>query len=110
MNQVITFSADLTADSASRTVSGKIVPLNVEAGSTNADTGWVCTTNAPVTMGTTNIVFAQFSGAGQYTANTSAGLSLIGTQFNAKVDENTTAFDGSGNIIVKAGANLTTPT
>ena len=35
MNQVITFSADLTADSANRTVSGKIVPLNVEAGSTN---------------------------------------------------------------------------
>jgi HK97 family phage prohead protease len=35
MNQVITFSADLTADSASRTISGKIVPLNVEAGSTN---------------------------------------------------------------------------
>jgi HK97 family phage prohead protease len=35
MNQVITFSTDLTADSASRTVSGKIVPLNVEAGSTN---------------------------------------------------------------------------
>jgi len=35
MNQVITFSANLTADSASRTVSGKIVPLNVEAGSTN---------------------------------------------------------------------------
>jgi HK97 family phage prohead protease len=35
MNQVITFSVDLTADSASRTISGKIVPLNVEAGSTN---------------------------------------------------------------------------
>jgi HK97 family phage prohead protease len=35
MNQVITFSAELTADSASRTISGKIVPLNVEAGSTN---------------------------------------------------------------------------
>jgi len=35
MNQIITFSADLTADSASRTISGKIVPLNVEAGSTN---------------------------------------------------------------------------
>jgi HK97 family phage prohead protease len=35
MNQVITFSADLTADSANRTVSGKIVPLNVEAGLTN---------------------------------------------------------------------------
>ena len=35
MSQIITFSAELTADSASRTVSGKIVPLNVEAGSTN---------------------------------------------------------------------------
>jgi HK97 family phage prohead protease len=35
MNQVITFAAELTADSASRTISGKIVPLNVEAGSTN---------------------------------------------------------------------------
>ena len=35
MNQVVTFSAELTADSTSRTISGKIVPLNVEAGSTN---------------------------------------------------------------------------
>lgn len=35
MSQIVTFSADLTADSASRTISGKIVPLNVEAGSTN---------------------------------------------------------------------------
>ena len=35
MNQIVTFSAELTADSASRTISGKIVPLNVEAGATN---------------------------------------------------------------------------
>ena len=35
MNQVITFSAELTADAANRTISGKIVPLNVEAGLTN---------------------------------------------------------------------------
>ena len=81
----------------------------VEFGSTNADTGWVCTTNAPVVMGTTDITFVQFSGAGSYTANTSAGLSLIGTQFNAKVDNITTAFDGGGNISVKVSANLTTP-
>jgi hypothetical protein len=81
----------------------------VELGSVNADSGYVCTTNAPVVIGTTAIVWTQFSSAGSYTANTSAGLSLIGSQFNAKVDDNTTAFDGSGNIIVKAGANLTTP-
>ena len=84
----------------------------VEAGTYNADTGWVCTTNAPVLMGTTAIVFAQFSGAGQYTANTSAGLALNGTVFSAKVDGNvnpTTAFDAQGNIYVPAGAAFTTP-
>jgi hypothetical protein len=81
----------------------------VEYGSTNLDTGWVCTTNAPVVVGTTAITFVQFSGAGSYTANTSAGLSLTGTVFSAKTDGITTAFDGSGNIIVKASANLTTP-
>ena len=35
MTQIITFAAELTADSANRTISGKIVPLNIEAGSTN---------------------------------------------------------------------------
>jgi hypothetical protein len=81
----------------------------VEEGSTNADSGWVCTTNAPVVVGTTNIVFVQFSSAGSYTANTAAGLSLIGSVFNAKVDNTTTAFDSNGNITVKTGATFTTP-
>jgi len=81
----------------------------VEEGSTNVDSGWVCTTNAPVVVGTTNITFTQFSSAGSYTANTAAGLSLIGSQFNAKVDNTTTAFDGSGNITVKTGATFVTP-
>jgi len=35
MTQIVTLTAELVADSASRTISGKIVPLNVEAGSTN---------------------------------------------------------------------------
>ncbi len=63
----------------------------VEYGTTNPDTGWVCTTNSPVTVGTTNIVFAQFSGAGSYTANTQAGISLTGSVFSALVDGVTTA-------------------
>ena len=62
-----------------------------------------------ITFGTSGITFSQFSSSQTYTANTNAGISLIGTQFNTKVDNDTTAFDGSGNIIVKAGANLTTP-
>ena len=62
-----------------------------------------------ITFGTSNITFAQFSSSQVYSANTAAGLSLIGTVFSAKVDNDTTAFDGLGNISVKAGANLTTP-
>jgi hypothetical protein len=62
-----------------------------------------------ITFGTSNIVFDLFSTSQVYSANTQAGILLIGTVFSAKVDNNTTAFDGSGNIIVKTGANLTTP-
>jgi hypothetical protein len=83
----------------------------VSVGTNNADTGWV-QTGEIVTVGTTPVVWTQFSGAGQYTANTSAGLSLTGTIFSAKVDGNihpTTAFDGQGNIYVPAGAAFTTP-
>jgi hypothetical protein len=83
----------------------------VQTGSANADTGWVQTADNP-TIGTTPIVWVQFSGAGQYSANTSAGLILNGTVFSAKVDGNihpTTAFDGNGNIYVPAGAAFTTP-
>jgi hypothetical protein len=51
----------------------------VEEGTTLADTGWVCTANAPVTLGTTNIAFTQFSGAGTYSA--SNGVLLTGNNF-----------------------------
>ena len=107
---VLTRTTDFDSASPSGEIPGAFV--FVEYGTTNADTGWVCTTNAPVTVGTTDIVFVQFSGAGSFTANTSAGLFLIGSQFNVKVDANpnpTTAFDGNGNIYVPAGAAFTTP-
>ena len=53
-----------------------------EEGYVNADTGWVCTNNSstPIIIGTTPIVFTQFSGAGTYTAG--AGLTLTGTEFS----------------------------
>jgi fibronectin-binding autotransporter adhesin len=78
----------------------------------NVNAGAAFVVDAPagtITFGTSNITFAQFSSSQTYTANTSAGLVLVNQQFNAKVDNNTTAFDGLGNISVKAGANLTTP-
>jgi hypothetical protein len=52
----------------------------VISGSTNAGTQWVQTTDFPITIGTTPIVFAQIAGPGVYTAGT--GLSLTGTQFS----------------------------
>jgi len=52
----------------------------IEQGTTQADTGWVCTSNAGGTIGTTAINFVQFAGVGSYTAGT--GLTLTGTQFS----------------------------
>jgi hypothetical protein len=51
----------------------------VEQGTTNGDTGWVLTTNGPITLGTTSLVFTQFSGTGTYSA--SNGVLLTGTNF-----------------------------
>ena len=48
----------------------------VEEGTTNADSGWVLTTNGVITIGTTALSFAQFSGAGQIAAG--AGLTKTG--------------------------------
>ena len=78
----------------------------VEQGSANGDTGWVCTTNAPVTVGTTNIVFSQFSGAGQYVAGD--GLTLTGTTFSVNVDSNTIVIT-SDTLKVADSANFVTP-
>jgi hypothetical protein len=36
----------------------------IENGTTQADTGWVCTSNAGGTIGTTAINWVQFAGAG----------------------------------------------
>jgi hypothetical protein len=84
----------------------------VETGNVLADTGWVCTNNSasPITVGTTEIIWAQFSGAGQYTAGNA--LSLNGTQFNVNTDGSANAtigINGSNQLIIPANAVLTTP-
>ena len=82
----------------------------VESGDTGAGASYVKTApSGPFIFGVANIVFTQFSSSQVYSANTSAGLVLNGTVFSAKVDNETTAFDGGGNISVKTSANLTTP-
>lgn len=48
----------------------------VEEGTTQGDSGWVLTTDNPITLGTTGLSFTQFSGAGQVIAG--AGLTKTG--------------------------------
>ncbi|SFM29627.1 Phage-related tail fibre protein [Bradyrhizobium sp. NFR13] len=52
----------------------------VEKGTVNADCGFVCTVDAGGTIGSTNVTFTQFSGAGTYSAT--GGVTLTGTQFS----------------------------
>lgn len=56
----------------------------VEEGTINSDSGWVLTTNGTITLGSTNLTFVQFSGAGQITAGqgmtkTGNTLDIVGT-------------------------------
>jgi hypothetical protein len=83
----------------------------VEEGANFAGQSHVMTSPVgPVIIGFDGLVFTLFSASQVYSANVNAGLVLLnGTQFNAKVDNDTTAFDIGGNISVKAGANLVTP-
>ena len=53
----------------------------VSEGTANSDSGWVLTTNDTITLGSTALVFAQFSGAGQITAG--AGLTKTGNTIDA---------------------------
>ena len=73
-NWVLTRSADF--DNSPGTEVGPGVFFFVEQGTTNADNGYVISTDTAITIGTTAITFSQFSGAGQITAG--AGLTKTG--------------------------------
>lgn len=76
----------------------------VEEGTVNADTGWVNSTNAPITLGTTALVFVKFAGGAggiaKYSANVGNGAltsitvnHALGTNDVAvEVYDNTTPF------------------
>jgi hypothetical protein len=76
-------------------------------GSQNAGSSYVLT--APpgeIIIGVDSIVFSQFSAAGSYSPGN--GIAITGTIISANTDGVTTDISG-GNIVVKTGANLTTP-
>jgi hypothetical protein len=65
----------------------------ITEGTANADSGWALTTNDPIVLGTTALVFTQISGAGQITAG--AALTKTGNTLDVAVH-------GDGSIVVNA--------
>ena len=85
------------ADAAAEITGGAFV--FVEAGTANADNGYVFTHNGTPTLGTTNITVEQFSGAGQISAGD--GLTKSGNTLSVAVDDSTLAIS-SDEIVIKS--------
>jgi len=91
----------------------------VETGTTLADTGWVCTSDAGGTLGTTAIVWAQFSGAGSGVSSlnfgttgltpataTTGAVTVAGTLAIANGGTNGTATPTSNGIVYGTGTTI----
>lgn len=75
----------------------------VEAGTTQSDTAWTMTTNAPITLNTTALTFAQFGvGGTAYTAGN--GLNLATTVFSVLANGTSLDVSASGVRIADAAA------
>jgi hypothetical protein len=75
----------------------------VSEGTTQADTSWTVTTNAPITVGTTAIVWAQI-GTGGTTYSAGNGLSLATTTFSVLADPAA----GAGIAVTATGVKVDT--
>ena len=81
----------------------------VEKGTTNADNGFVCTSDSgSAVVGTNNLTFAQFSGAGQITAGD--GLDKSGNTLSVDLKANGGLVIESTEIAVKLDASSITGT
>jgi hypothetical protein len=86
----------------------------VTEGTVNGDTGWVLTTNDPITLGTTSLTFAQFTGAGSIVAGaglTKTGSTLdvgAGTGITVNADDVAVRRDGTNgqHVPLKYAANV----
>ena len=81
----------------------------IEQGTTNADNGFVCTSNkGSAVVGTNNLTYAQFSGAGQIT--TADGIQKSGNTISVDLKSNGGLVIESSEIAVKLDASSITGT
>ena len=73
----------------------------VEEGTVNADNGFVMTNDGSVTVGTTALVFTQFSGAGQVIAG--AALTKSGNTLNVGVDDSSIEVNSAASRVKASG-------
>lgn len=88
------------ADTAAEMTGGTF--FFVEQGTAHADAGFVATHNGTPTLGTDDVTFEQFSGAGQITAG--SGLEKSGSTLNVTVDDTTIEVNGSDEVALKDSA------
>ena len=105
----------------------------VEEGNTLADTGWVMSANAPITLDTSDITFTQFSSAGVVNAGdglgksgndlfikvlSTGGLEISSDELKIKIKNSSVSTDASGlevglnaegSIAIKGAAGLAAP-
>ena len=105
----------------------------VEEGNTLADTGWVMSANAPITLDTSDITFTQFSSAGVVNAGdglgksgndlfvkvlSTGGLEISSDELKIKIKNSSVATDADGlevglnaegSIAIKGAAGLAAP-
>jgi hypothetical protein len=105
----------------------------VEEGNTLADTGWVMSANAPITLDTSDITFTQFSSAGVVNAGdglgksgndlfvkvlSTGGLEISSDELRIKIKNSSVATDADGlevglnaegSIAIKGAAGLAAP-
>lgn len=76
----------------------------VESGTSNADSGWVCTIDPGGTLGTNSVSWTQFAGAGTVTAGT--GLAVSGNQVALAAGSNVLALHNlaSTGMVIRTGA------
>jgi len=92
------------ADASSEVTGGMFT--FVTEGTSYADTGWVLTTNDPITLDTTSLTFTQFTGTGSITAG--AGLTKTGNTLDVGAGDGITvnANDVAVNVSAIAGTGL----